>query len=514
MTGAASAVPDRPTTPTITLSRLVLAVMGIVLTLGIVRLAGHAWIAFSFPYGVDYGEGVVWQQMRDIVAGQGYRPIGVYPAIAYEYPPFFHLCAAAVARLAGIDELYAGRLVSLASAVACAVLVAALTARSIASEDRRVVRAASAIAGLVFLSLPVVGTWALMMRVDLLAYALTLGGMVLASHAPRSLAATLGAGLLFTLALYTRQTCLPAPIAAFAVLLLARPSRAWMMAATSLASGLAALALLQGATQGGFLLNIVFYNINRIIWDHAQALALVLLANLVIIAIGMIGLRAALERGAPRGWAKLRSDRLAAPGQVALAIIILTLAVKTLMLPAILKSGASDNYLIDWFAEIAMLAGIAVVPVVRAAIGAPAKPSLLLLILLGIGVPIQGVDLARSPDVAAARAQARALDTIVERIRASRLPVISDDATLLLRAGKPMQFEPAIVAELGSAKLYDEPALITLIRARHFGFFVTDGDAGDTLFDQRFNPAVAAAIHQVYPRQERIAGRILHLPPR
>ena len=39
----------------------------------------------------DYGEGIVWQQMRNIVAGQGYTPLGVYPAIVYHYPPVYHL---------------------------------------------------------------------------------------------------------------------------------------------------------------------------------------------------------------------------------------------------------------------------------------------------------------------------------------------------------------------------------------------------------------------------------------
>ena len=75
-----------------------------------------------------------------------------------------------------------------------------------------------------------------------------------------------------------------------------------------------------------------------------------------------------------------------------------------------------------------------------------------------------------------------------------------------------MRWEPSIVAELGSAGRYDEARFVKLIEERRFGFFVTDGDRGDVVFDQRFNPKVVEAIHMAYPRHERIGGRVLHLP--
>ncbi len=501
----------------VVLSRAALGLALIAFAYGLVRLAAHVRLAVSFPYAFDYGEGVVWQQMRDMVAGQAYAPIGTYPAIAYEYPPIFHLCTAAVAAIAGLDPLYAGRLLSLACAAVCAILIGQLTYRAVVGETRVTTWGAALVAALVFATLPVVGVWALLMRVDLLACAFTLAGMLLASRAPLSLGATVAAGLMFTLALYTRQTCLPAPAAAFLVLLVVHPGRAWVMASVAMASGLAALAAVEIATGGGFLLNIVSYNVNRIIWEHAHALAMVLLANIVVIAIAAIGAAAAVRAPGMRRWSDVRlrlfgDPRRTAPHRVVLAIVLLTLALKTATLPAILKSGASDNYLIDWFSELAILVGIAVVPMWRAARRLPARPTVLLSALVGIGLPLQVIGGATFPDLAAAEAETRALDSIVAHIRRSPRPVISDDATLLLRAGQPMRWEPAIVAELGSAGRYDEARFVGMIRDHRFGFFVTDGDRGDLLFDQRFNPSVAAEMHRSYPRLLHITGRTLHLP--
>jgi hypothetical protein len=72
--------------------------------------------------------------------------------------------------------------------------------------------------------------------------------------------------------------------------------------------------------------------------------------------------------------------------------------------------------------------------------------------------------------------------------------------------------EPAIVAELGSTGVYDQRPLIRMIRGGQFAFFVTAGGRGEALFDTRYNPPVAAAIYQAYPRIVKMAGLTVHLP--
>ena len=158
------------------------------------------------------------------------------------------------------------------------------------------------------------------------------------------------------------------------------------------------------------------------------------------------------------------------------------------MLPMILKSGANDNYLIDWFAGVAIMAGIAVVPVIRAALREPASPNIVLLALVAIGLPIHMSDPPLLPDTAKAAQERIAQDALVARVRASAKPVISDDMVLLLRAGQPVIWEPAIIAELGSSGVYDQRALAARVRRGDFGFFATHGDRGELIYGQRFTP--------------------------
>ncbi|GAA0320896.1 hypothetical protein GCM10009087_33980 [Sphingomonas oligophenolica] len=494
-------------------ARATLAVAGLVFVYGLIRLGLHASVALRYPYDLDYGEGVVWEQMRLIMNGSGYEALRPMPAFVFEYPPLYHIVTAATAGAFGFDPLFAGRLVSLVMALAAAVLIGLLTNEAIGGgQDRRVRVIAGLIAGLVFLTLPVVLSWSTLMRVDMLAYALSLAGLLAAASCVERPVLAIVAGTLFTMALYSRQTCLPAPAASFLILLIVRPRAAWLMLAASLFTGLTALALLSMASDGQFLVQILAYNINRVTWNHAMMLVLVLMANIVILAQGAIGATAAWRLMRPGEWRQLAERLRGDTSLTTTAIILLTLVLKTLMLPAILKSGASDNYLIDWFALIAVLIGIGCVPLVRAALNQPARPGLALILLIGIGLPVQMMDPPLWPDYAKAERDRAALAPVVERIRASAKPVVTDEMVLVLRGGQRVMWEPAIVAELGSAGIYDERALAERVRRGEFGFFVTRGDRGSLLFDQRFNPIIADAMDAAYPRRERAGDLTLHLP--
>ncbi|MEA3039488.1 MAG: hypothetical protein QOE79_2001, partial [Sphingomonadales bacterium] len=143
-----------------------LALLGFA-ALRLLLLAGKALL---FPYELDYGEGIVWQQMVLIFQGHGYGPIDGFPAIVFHYPPVFHAAAYGLSAT-GIDPLVAGRLVSLLATLACAWLVGGLAARL---AEGRAARLCGAFAALVALAFWPVGYWAPLMRVDMLAFALGL----------------------------------------------------------------------------------------------------------------------------------------------------------------------------------------------------------------------------------------------------------------------------------------------------------------------------------------------------
>ena len=45
------------------------------LALVLFRFMDAANLAIRYPFELDYGEGIVWQQMREMFAGHGYAPI-------------------------------------------------------------------------------------------------------------------------------------------------------------------------------------------------------------------------------------------------------------------------------------------------------------------------------------------------------------------------------------------------------------------------------------------------------
>ena len=104
------------------------------------------------------------------------------------------------------------------------------------------------------------------------------------------------------------------------------------------------------------------------------------------------------------------------------------------------------------------------------------------------------------------------IEALVTLVRSAPRPVISDDMVLLLRAGKAVEWEPAIFTELASEGMWDERPFVRLIEGRHFAFFVTMGGRGTRLFNARYTPAVADAIDAAYPVKRRLAGYTLHLP--
>jgi hypothetical protein len=475
----------------------------------------YAAIAIGYPLDLDYGEGIVWQQARDIVAGYGYRPIGVYPAIVFHYPPVYHVATIAFARLFGVDELAAGRSLSVLATFVTMGLVAWSTAALLhAGERRRVRMLAAAAAPFLFISMPPVMMWFAFMRVDMLAGALSLGGLLMSVRAVQRPWEIAPAAILFVLAIYTKQTSIAAPGAAFLMLCCVRPRLAAMLLAACLALGLVALAGLSWSTGGGFLRHILGYNLNR--YDPANwAIVTGLVRShlvLFLAAISGAGLTIRRLREAGAGTPILRWRAAAAPTAARLALILFLL-LKTAMLPLILKSGSSYNYLIEWLSAVAILAAVGLAQLFADAFDEPRSRSMLpaaaALVLAVQLVRLPGWDLTEE----AARRRVVELSPLIAQIRAAKRPVISDDMILLIRAGKPVRWEPAIAAELGQSGVYDERAFARLIRAHAFAFFVTKAERGDPLFDDRYNPVVADALEAAYPRKRKVGGLIVRLPP-
>lgn len=492
-----------------------LALLALLLALHLAYLLDYVGVALRYPSQIDYGEGIVWQQMRDIMGGRGYGPLGVYPAVVYHYPPLYHAFSAWLAALAGLDELMAGRLVTLLSTLATVAMMGRLTIALLPRDDAPLVRyGCAAFTGLLFLSCYPVRMWTPLMRVDMLAGAWGLAGMLMTLRALDRPRWIYGAAVMFTLAMFTKQISIAPPIAAFGMMIVLRP---WV-AARGIAFGavvsLCGLGAMMWATDGGFLRHLVGYNVNRI---DLSLLTTILMPQLMIhsaiIGVGLVG--------AVMAWRLVRDRTDKATAGAAAAMLLLFVALKTVMLLSMMKSGSNYYYVVEWLSGVTMLAGLACAPWLRRAAGIDgAAPGTgltstglpMACLMFGL-LPLQlGALYLAMPDHGVLAELERDRAPIVRLIAASQRPVIADDMTLLLRAGKPVRWEPAITAELGATGVYDQAAFIALVHARCFGFFATEGVFGKPPSTMRYNPPVIAAIRAAYPVERQIGINRLHLP--
>ncbi|RDE04551.1 hypothetical protein [Sphingomonas aracearum] len=470
------------------------------------------WFVGAIPlaYGLDYNEGIVWQQMADIVAGKAYGPIDRFPAIVYHYPPAYHLLTAAVAAT-GIDALAAGRLVSLCSTLGSAILVGALSHRLVRREATvTIARLATGASVFCFLGCAGVQDWAPLMRVDPAACFFALLGLWLAVQAGERPRLIYLAAASFVVSVFCKQNSVVTAAAAFLVLGLYRPGTALRGMATCLLLGGGALVSLVLLFDSTVLNHLVLYNINR--FDFSR-----LLPNLVeatrandrpLIALGLAGTLCCMAPGSRAGAEPVPRD-LTRPMVLAFA------GLATLSLVTTAKYGSSSAYYMQWEAALAILSGSAVTVLLRGAEQARLRRPVLAALFAAVPLLLTlAVALRMGPDhlrlLRRSQAQGERLAALVRPLDE---PILSNDMVLLLRTGHRVVWEPAIFRELAFAGLWDERTLVKRIRDGHIAAVLSDGDRGYKWFDEQFSPAIADAMDATLPRKEHVGNYVLHLPP-
>jgi hypothetical protein len=357
------------------------------------------------------------------------------------------------------------------------------------------------------LCLHAVRTWGMVMRVDMVAIALGLMGVLTGAWANGRLWVTATALLLCVAAMFAKQTQLPAGVAVFLVALLRNPRSALGAAAIAGLLGLGALGLMQELTGGGFLHNIVGYNINRFTLKYVGLVFLAEWSSFVFVGVMLLAAGAILlglcrpRIDGPRfrtiGQTLLRL-RLADRPTTARAMLLLHFALASLMLVTVLKSGASFNYLLDWLCVGTVLIGILLCDL---ASDRWRFVSVALVLILGVLI----LPFRQMPDQPP-QEQLAQQTALVWRIAEAKKPVASENMTLLMQAGKPVIFEPAIVTELAALGKWDEAPLVEMIRSGGFAFMITTDDRPGG--GPRRTPAVDAAMRAAYPRVEQVGPEL------
>jgi dolichyl-phosphate-mannose-protein mannosyltransferase len=201
------------------------------------------------PFQLDYEEGNILNAAVRLDSGQSVYPDPhAYPNALNPYGPIGYWLAAECVRLAG-PSFTLPRLIMLVCGLAIALLLVLLTRQWTGSA------LLAAAFGLYFVANGVTRAWLPLLRVDLLAIALSLSGFWLCVRSEGR--SWLPGALLFGLALFVKYTALAAPAACIFYLLLRRElRRALLLAGTLAALCLAGFAWIQAATGGLFFFHM------------------------------------------------------------------------------------------------------------------------------------------------------------------------------------------------------------------------------------------------------------------
>ena len=453
-----------------------------------------ALLAIQFPFGIDYAEGVVWQQALQVPGPNAYSIGTALPFTVFNYPPLYYLLVHAVASHT-LDLLVAGRTVSTLSTGVFAGLAGLIVFQAASVRTPLRLRwACAALTTLLVLCIPNIRAFGFLMRVDMLANALGLLALLIAFTGRPGLLRTSAALIVATLAVFTKQTEFAAGLTVAAVGLRFQPRSTLVAGLLVGGAGLTMVAVLQHITHGGFLRHLVIYNINRYDWeDWVGVIAgerdnLPLIGAVLVVAI--IELSKARRAGLPR---------LATAVPVFLVLNLWTIA-------GLGKSGANYNYLNSLYGAGSMMVGIGLAhllsgPRQEVVIGTSITVVLAVWIAL---LPVRRVQAFL--DTQAPNAQA----ALVRMIAATSKAVVSDDLVLLLRAGREPLYEPAIITEVAIMGWWDEQPLIDLINQGGVAFAISERESLD---DARRSPGVLAAMQAAFPRTRQITGRHwLHEP--
>jgi hypothetical protein len=475
--------------------------------------------AIRFPFELDYGEGIVWQQAVMIPSESMYGDITRYPFIVFHYPPIYHLILHFLISLHA-PPLIAGRSLSFAASLTIALCAAAITHHTLQETSSRPGRAiGTAVTFVAALAPWPFEVWSTLMRVDMLSIAFCFLGLLCCLRSVSRPWLLYLAVVFFVCGAFTKQTSILAPLSVLPAMWAIAPARAWRGVMLGLVLGFAAFALLEIVTSGGFLRHVLFYNINRFSIRAFLSSSRSAPYHAIFLCLAIWGLiegwRSLHSCSQARNWPTLRAVLKTNPVARTVLTITIYFVLTTLSLMALAKSGSSFNYLVEWMEVWSIPIGLVIswktAPIFVATAHATSRYAAAFVALALLGVQFAIIPNTWNP-ILTDRPLQHDWAELAQLLRSTPLPILSDDMVLLREAGHQVVWEPAIFAELASDGQWDEQLIIRLIDAKAFGLIVTDGSKGDFGYDSRYTPRVNKAIETNYSRIKVIGGYNVRRP--
>jgi hypothetical protein len=449
-------------------------------------------VRLFFPFGLDYGEAPLVDQARRLWTGISIYPLpaAAPPYVISNYPPIFPALAGLLTVPFGLPPFQSGRAISLAAALITTGVIAALGTQTAGN------RLAGWGAAALFLAHPFVTLWASLARVDMLALCLSLLGLWLVYRKQTPANLLLAGGCLLAAAFTRQSNLLAAPLAAV-IWLWSQRSRAgmrwaWLVFGGGLLlAGAAFFAALNAATQGGAYFHIVTANLNE--FNPLRA------ANGVwaLLITWPIALFLALF-GAMRGSVPCPAVRhLWLPYALASFGTALTIG----------KVGSNLNYLLEWMAAAALLAGAALREQENSrqpAVSRVLAGVQLAWLLAGAAVLYPSTTLEPWKNIEMYRQRTALVKSV-----AGQGPVLSDDfLDAVVSAGQGVYYQPFEYGQLFLAGCWSASDLAAQASAARFPLILI----GETLDKVCcWPPEVRAAIRERYD-VEQADGYLIYRP--
>jgi hypothetical protein len=454
------------------------AVLSLILGHGLIRFASDALATVRSPWSRDYGEGCTLALASLLVERGDYFPALVdYPFLVANYPPVFVSLVALGQVLFG-PTLFVPRMLALLATLA---LMGSLFK---ALRTLPLPLGPAAALTLVFAMPWFVTTWAALARVDTLAIALSLAGLVVVLRSEPG-RAPWPALACFWLAFFTKQNAVAAPAAVLLELALARDRR-FGRALAAYALPLAALfGLLVLVTHGRAFTHLVVYTAAASYeWDRMAGSYLQLGA--------MLGPLLALVAAAFASGAVSRADRT---GRLLLLYLGLSLA----GFATIAKDGAAQNYFIEpWLAGL-LAAGWALRGLMRHAAVQRLWPVPLVLAAAVANYAFPALD--RLPQALRRPENADEFPVLTRLVHEARGPVLSENLTLPVLDGRPALLDPFGVRLIAEHHFFDPARLVRDCEAGRFALVVVEHRLWDVpglgaCLERRYEPIAALGAYE------------------
>lgn len=397
----------------------------------------------GYPFALGLGESPLMQAAMHLADGRiPYRELNSPPYSLVPYGPVYLLLSALLYKMHATLFL-GGRLITLGATLAAAAGVYAIVRRQWPSGTR----APAAAAAMLFVAHPYTQQWSVQVNVDMLGVCLSLWTFILlARRVSADQAPSRKEPLLALTAFFTKSSMIAASAAYFAHGLLDRRYRRALSYA-AVTGGAAALiyVVLYSVTDGWYYYHTtyeigrrwVFYQFILFYWWDALKTGPLIVAAPVLLLM----------------WPEARRSA----GRMFVAYLGFALAL-TLSLS---KQGSDTNYLLESCALFSVCFG-GILSVLALREGATGRLARLAAWALCAGQLWAWA--APNLDLAGIRARygenARFYGRIAEFVRQADGPVISEDMSLLLRAGKEIFYEPFPMGQMSYSGVWDDTRIL------------------------------------------------------